>query len=256
MDMINVFKKGLPIFDLFDELGEEPRISDIDLAFNHTDINLELLNFLQYEVLPDYVRNVDKSHSVEHILDVVKNSLTITEKLKENKDIAITAAIYHDIGRVYDMDFNKNFLLSFSTIINDSDLLLDCGLLEDEILSASDAIVELSPSSDKTNIYSKILSDADKISEIINPDYIIKRYCNYVISHYTYEPLDKLIDRLYTIIHNRYKAGNIGPIYYTDIGKQIYEKNIKSVLKITNDKKVFLNRLAKLVEKENKKARG
>ena len=258
MDMINSFKNGLPLFDLLDEYsGKDIVLDDLDLSFGYDDLNKELIEFLQYEVLPDYFCNIDRSHSIEHILNVAENSLLIANILNCNKDIVLTAAIYHDIGRCYSMDFNSNYIISLTTLINDSDLLLDCGVSEDDILLAADAIVDLSPSSEKTNIYSKILSDADKITEILDVNFMIKRYCNYVVSHYTYEPLDRLIDKIYYIIHKRYKDKNsIGHKYYTSVGKQTYDKCIENTLKITNNKKLFLNRLAKLVEKENKKARG
>ena len=257
MDMINVFKNGLPIFGLFNEFDEDTTISEIDLTFGHDDLNLELLDFLQSEVLPDYVRNMDKAHSVEHIIDVVKNSLSLADKLKCDKDIALTAAIYHDIGRCYSMEFNKNYILALNSIVNDSDLLYDYGLVEDDILTVCDAVVDLSPSSKKTTIYSKILSDADKISEVMDIDYLIKRYCDYVVAHYTYESLDKMIDRIYFIIHSRYKdKKSIGNIYYTDIAKNMHEENINNVIKISNNKKAFLYRLAELVEEENNNKKG
>ena len=167
MDMINVFKKGLPIFGLFNNYDEDVTIDELDLTFGHKDLNLELLDFLQSEVLPDYVCNIDKAHSVEHIIDVVKNSLTLADELNCDKDIALTAAIYHDIGRCYSMDFNKNYVLALNSIVNDSDLLNEYGLVEDDILAVCDAIVDLSPRSEKTTIYSEILSDADKLSKIV-----------------------------------------------------------------------------------------
>ena len=100
--------KAIPIFDLIKEPKHPGGYLAIDLSYGYK-VNQNLLKFLQYDVLPDYLRILDRSRSIEHILDVCKNSLILAESMGLNYDIAITAAVYHDIGLTVDFkNMNNN----------------------------------------------------------------------------------------------------------------------------------------------------
>ena len=66
--------KAIPIFDLIKEPNNPGGYLSIDLSYGYK-VNQELLKFLQYDVLPDYLRIIDRAQCLEHILEV--NNLVI-----------------------------------------------------------------------------------------------------------------------------------------------------------------------------------
>lgn len=253
--------KAIPIFDLIKEPNNPGGYLAIDLSYGYK-VNQELLKFLQYDVLPDYLRIIDRAHSLEHILDVCKNSLILAEDMGLNYDIILTAAVYHDIGLTADYrnlilaDKNEHYYTSHEALKADEHVLLEVGLTKKQIQLIEIAILEMGLDR-KSSPYSTLLSDADKLAEL-NPDYLIKKSSNHMVAMYTYKPVDQLINGIYSYIHKRYSKDSYYRKYYTPIGKHIYSRKIRNIDYIVNDKDAFIRVFTKIIDEENKKnkARG
>ena len=259
--MSNIKIKAIPIFDLMKVPDNPGGLLSIDLSYGYSGINQSLLKFLQYDVLPDYLHIMDRAHSIEHILDVCKNSLILAEDMGLNYDIILTAVIYHDIGLTADFrnlilaDKNEHYYSSYESLKEDEHALLELGLTRKQIQLIEIAILEMGLDR-KSSPYSTLLSDADKLAEL-NPDYLIKKSSNHIVAMYTYKPMDQLINDTYSYIHKRYSKNSYYRKYYTPIGKHIYQRKIGDIDRIVNDKNIFLNTFLKLIDEENKKqARG
>lgn len=249
----NVEIKEIPIFDLIKEPHHKGGYLAIDLSYGYN-VNQNLLKFLQYEVLPDYLRILDRSHSVEHILDVCKNSLILAESTGLNLDIVMTAAVYHDIGLTFDfrnMMNNEHYYSSHESIEEDKHALKELGLTEKQLQIVEIAILEMGLNR-KSSPYSSLLADADKISEL-NPEYLIKKTSNHVVAMYTYKPVDQLVKIIFTNIYKKYgKEKSPGRNFYTSIGRHIRDRKIQDIERIINDKDIFLQEFKRLIDKENK----
>ena len=213
--------KAIPIFDLIKEPKHPGGYLAIDLSYGYK-VNQELLKFLQYDVLPDYLRIIDRAHSLEHILDVCKNYLILAEDMGLNYDIILTAVIYHDIGLTADFrnlilaDKNEHYYSSYESLKEDEHALLELGLTRKQIQLIEIAILEMGLDR-KSSPYSTLLADADKISEL-NPTYLIKKTSNHIVAMYTYKPINQLVNRIYRSIYEKYGTEkSCGRIFFTPI---------------------------------------
>lgn len=244
--------KVIPIFDLMKPPNCDGGFLAIDLSYGY-DVNQNLLKFLQYDVLPDYLRILDRSRSIEHILDVCKNSLILAEDMGLNYDIAITAAVYHDIGLTFSYSYlfnNEHYYSSYESLKEDEHALLELGLTRKQIQLIEIAILEMGLDR-KSSPYSTLLADADKISEL-NPTYLIKKTSNHIVAMYTYKPINQLVNRIYRSIYEKYGTEkSYGRIFFTPIGKHIRDRKIGNIARIANDKEIFLSEFKKLIDKEN-----
>lgn len=252
--------KSIPIFDLIEEPKHPGGYLAIDLSYGHKAINQNLLKFLQYDVLPDYLRILDRSRSVEHILDVCEKSYILSEYVSDgipDYDIVVTAAVYHDIGLTFsfkNLINNDHYCSSYESLEEDKDILMELGLTEKQIEIIETAILEM-PLDEKSNLYSAVLADADKISEL-KPDYLIKKVSNYIVAMYTYKPVDALVNGIYNYIHRKYGSKQSpGRKFYTSVGKDICNRKIKNIERIANDKYIFLSEFKKIIREENIKKR-
>ena len=60
-------------------------------------INLELMEFIEREILPRY-NNFDRAHSLSHVKNVIGSSLKMAKRLGANEDMSYVIAAYHDLG--------------------------------------------------------------------------------------------------------------------------------------------------------------
>ena len=60
-------------------------------------MNLELMHFIETEILPRYNR-FDRAHSMRHAGNVINNSLKLARKTGADEDMAYVIAAYHDLG--------------------------------------------------------------------------------------------------------------------------------------------------------------
>lgn len=126
-------------------------------------INNDLKNYIENNVFPLY-DNVDEGHNLKnHILPVIKDSLDLALKLKqENIDLNIVyvVAAYHDIGLLKGRTNHHNASQEF--VLNDNNLRK--WFNEKEIRIIAKAVLEHRASGEDipTTFYGKIIADADK----------------------------------------------------------------------------------------------
>ena len=141
-------------------------------------INQELKKYIEENIIPTYEKN-DKGHNLEHINYVTNRSLKFADNIKDiNYDMVYTIASYHDIA--HHIDAKNHEKLSSEILINDKNLkkFFD----EEQIKIMAEAVYDhrASLETEPRSIYGKIISSADRNTNIDN---ILRRTYQYRIKH-------------------------------------------------------------------------
>ncbi len=165
--------------------------------------NPDLYEYLKTSRLPQYALN-DSGHGIEHIEYVVKRCFRFLEQFENiNYNILYTAAVYHDIA--HHIDKKNHEKLSADIFYKDE--AIKKFFNENEITIIKEAIEDhrASLQSEPRNVYGKILSSADRSTDI---DDFLKRTHAYTLKHQPKSTYNEMIERAY--IHTKEKYGTQG----------------------------------------------
>lgn len=125
-------------------------------------MNEELINYIQMNIFPKYERFY--SHGMIHIQNVIDNILFLADEYKLDKNMAYTAASYHDLGLSVD---RENHEIESGKIL-DNDKNLRKFFSEEQIKIMKEAVEDHRGSRKikPRNIYGDILSDSDRDFDI------------------------------------------------------------------------------------------
>ena len=200
-------------------------------------INRELKKYIETNIFPSYQKN-DLGHNLDHIKYVIKRSLKFAKQVDNiNYDMVYAVAAYHDIGHYIDAKNHEK--ISADILFKDQKLreFFD----EEQIKIMYEAVFDHRASKQKEprNIYGKIVLSADNC---ISVDEMIKKTYEYIIYHRPNEELEQVIEdsRQHTI--NKYGKNGyaIKNTYFKDIE---YEKFLKNMTELSEDKEKFKNKL-------------
>ena len=199
-------------------------------------INQELKKYIEENILPTYEKN-DKGHNLEHINYVTNRSLKFADNIKDiNYDMVYTIASYHDIA--HHIDAKNHEKLSSEILINDKNLkkFFD----EEQIKIMAEAVYDhrASLETEPRSIYGKIISSADRNTNIDN---ILRRTYQYRIKHNPEYSLEEIIEESKQHIIDKFghKGYAVEKMYFKDIE---YEKFLNDVKTLTEDNDLFIKR--------------
>ena len=199
-------------------------------------INQELKKYIEENILPTYEKN-DKGHNLEHINYVTNRSLKFADNIKDiNYDMVYTIASYHDIA--HHIDAKNHEKLSSEILINDKNLkkFFD----EEQIKIMAEAVYDhrASLETEPRSIYGKIISSADRNTDIDN---ILRRTYQYRIKHNPEYSLEEIIEESKQHIIDKFghKGYAVEKMYFKDIE---YEKFLNDVKTLTEDNDLFIKR--------------
>ena len=155
-------------------------------------VNEELYQHITTTVFEMYKLN-GKSHNEEHVKNVLKRALEISEGYNDiDKNILFTAVSYHDIGDHIDRETHE--IISANMMMEDN--TLNKIFNKEEKIIIKEAIEDHRASKGKVprSIYGKILASADKNVDL-NIYFI--RTCEYGIEHYKNYTEQQQLDRIY-----------------------------------------------------------
>lgn len=164
----------------------------------------EIKKYIEKNIIPNY-NDFDGAHNIEHVSQVIKNSLSIAETAKNiNIDAVYVIAAYHDLG--LSIDREKHHIESVK--IFNSDKYIKSFFNDEEIQLIKDAIHDHRASSNVArNIYSKIICDADR-------DYNFDRIIQRCIMYRNDLHGDKLYQEILIHIKDKYSIGGyLGDFY-------------------------------------------
>ncbi len=197
-------------------------------------INADLYDYLNNIVLPQYKLN-DSGHGIEHINYVIRRCLNFAEQFEDlNINILYTAAVYHDIG--HHIDKNNHEKLS-AEIFYDNEAMKSF-FTNEEILLIKQAIEDhrASSASEPRSIYGKILSSADRSTDV---DEFLRRTHAYTLKYQPDSTYEETVNRAY--IHTKEKYGDNGyaKSYLNDFE---YDRFINTIAELLKNKKIFEKR--------------
>lgn len=191
----------------------------------------ELQEYIKNNVFPQYKLN-GKSHDITHINEVINRAMKIAKEYDINYAMLYTAAAYHDVGDHIDREHHE--IISAKIMYEDKNL--DKFFTDEQRKIIKEAIEDhrASLKTEPRNIYGKILSSADKNTEI---DRYFERSIQFGLEHYKNLTKEEQLDRVYE--HSIKKFGING--YAT---KNVYVKN--------NEYEEYLKKLQKLIDNKEK----
>ena len=140
------------------------------------------MEFIERNILPRYAA-FDDAHNMEHVMHVIKASVTLAETLGADIDMAYTIAAYHDLGlegprAIHHITSGKILKADrrLKKWFSPRQIDIMCEAVEDHRASASHA---------PRSLYGKIIAEADR--DIV-PEVVIRRTIEYGLS--TYPELD------------------------------------------------------------------
>lgn len=141
-------------------------------------IRPEITEYIEREILPRY-NHFDDAHKVEHPRTVIADSLQLAKSCGVDIEMAYVIAAYHDTGMV---DGRETHHLASGRIVM-ADKNLRKWFTEEQILTMKEAVEDhrASGKSEPRSIYGKIVADADREIENLQP---LRRTIQYGLKNY------------------------------------------------------------------------
>lgn len=141
-------------------------------------MNLEIMNFVEREILPRYTQ-FDRAHSLRHANSVISSSLKLAAKIGANEDMAYVVAAYHDLG----LEGPRAVHHITSGKILAADARLKRWFSPEQIKIMKEAVEDhrASASHAPRSVYGKIVAEADRE---LHPDTVMRRCIEYGLDHY------------------------------------------------------------------------
>jgi len=165
------------------------------------EINLDILNYIQQNIIPKY-ESFDKAHNLEHVNKVIKNSLVISSAYNVDINKVYIIAAYHDVGLSQGRESHERS----SAVYLMSDNKLKEWFSEEEMIVMSEAIEDHRASNDyePRSIYGKIVAEADRDIEC---ETILTRIIQYDLKNYPGYDFEKHLTRCYEHLCDKYGEG-------------------------------------------------
>lgn len=198
----------------------------------------EIINIVE-EYLPLYDSCPEGGHGKDHIINVIKEAYLLANKLHKNSEIAVVAALFHDIG-LLTHPRETHHIGSGEFIISHKNRLSDL-FSQEEIDLIYYAVIEhrASYKGAYSSIYSKIVSDADRSIDI---DTMIKRSYSYNKKKNSYYNEEDLYKEVFNFLSSKYGKGNI------KLNLPYSEDRLKASQKILNNEKLFRKKYNELIK--------
>lgn len=161
-------------------------------------IDALLKEYVYSSIVPQY-SEFDKAHNIDHVNEVIENSLEIAMSYDIDIDMVFVIAAYHDVGIKFG---RKNHNISSAKIMCE-DKMLNNWFDKVQIEIMSEAIQDHRASNDcePRTIYGKIVSEADRIIDV---EKIIFRTMEYGKSHFPQLTDEEQFERTYQHIYDKY----------------------------------------------------
>jgi len=194
-------------------------------------INNELKKYIEENIFPIYERFY--SHGMLHVNNVINNALMLADCYDLNKDMCYVMASYHDVGLKIDRanhekESGKIFIEddAMKNFFNDEERTIIKEAIEDHRAYSKN---------DPRSIYGKIVSDADKNTEV---EIFFKRSIIYTFKYYPNYSKEQCLERVYNHCIEKFGEEGYAKLYLED---EKYEEYLKSLRNLIKNKTEFKN---------------
>lgn len=207
-------------------------------------INLELKQYIETEILPQYDANNIGGHGKEHIQTVIERSFEIINEfeLDVNKDMVYTIAAFHDIG--YKENPEEHEEVSSTKFKNDKNITKFFNNEQIEIIAEAIVDHRASLEYEARSIYGKIVSSADREISVEN---MLKRSIQYQAGKLSSKnpTINEIIEASYKKLSSKYGEGGYAKMYYPD---KKYLDYLNGMQKLLENKEEFIKTEMELAE--------
>ena len=199
-------------------------------------VDKDLINYVESNIMSQYVNNNYGGHGWEHIQDVINRSFELMEKftLDINPNMVYVIAAYHDIG--YKQDPDNHEIVSSEMFMHDEKM--KDFFSEEERKLIAEAIVDhrASLEYEARSTFGKLVSSADRAIDVDN---MLKRSIAFQSEkHKTENPsVQDIIEYSYKKLSSKYGSGGYAKMYFPD---DKYIKYLNGMHKILSDKNEFV----------------
>ena len=161
-------------------------------------INLDLMSFVETEILPRYA-NFDKAHRLPHVTNVVKKSVRLAKAIGADVNMAYAIAAYHDLG----LEGPRAIHHITSGKIIAADVRLRKWFSPEQIKVMKEAVEDhrASASHAPRSVYGKIVAEADRELE---PGTVFRRTIQFGIARYPEKNREEQWRRFNEHLDNKY----------------------------------------------------
>lgn len=190
-------------------------------------VNLELMTFIERSVLPRYAA-FDSAHNMEHVMSVIKASVSLAEKMGVDVDMAYAVAAYHDLG----LEGPRAIHHLTSGKILKADKRLEKWFSPQQIDMMKEAVEDHRASSSHVprNVYGKIVAEADRD---LRPETVFRRTVQFGLDHYPEMSEEEHWNRFLEHMQHKYSVNGYIKLW---IQGSESERNLKELRDIINDK--------------------
>lgn len=190
-------------------------------------VNLELMTFIERSVLPRYAA-FDSAHNMEHVMSVIKASVSLAEKMGVDVDMAYAVAAYHDLG----LEGPRAIHHLTSGKILKADKRLEKWFSPQQIDMMKEAVEDHRASSSHVprNVYGKIVAEADRD---LRPETVFRRTVQFGLDHYPEMSEEEHWNRFLEHMQHKYSVNGYIKLWMQ--GSES-ERNLKELRDIINDK--------------------
>ena len=193
--------------------------------------------FIERDILPRYAA-FDVAHNMEHVTRVIRSSVSLSQKLGADENMAYVIAAYHDLGLEGPRAIHH--ITSGKILKADQRLKKWFSDMQIEIMKEAVEDHRASASRAPRSIYGKIVAEADRD---LNPTSVFQRTIQYGRSHYPEKTKEEHWNRFCE--HMREKYSDAGYIKLWIEGSQ-NEKDLTTLRNIINNRKLLRETFEKL----------
>lgn len=200
------------------------------------EINKELKEYIEENIMIQYINNNFGGHGWEHIQDVINRSFELIEKfnLEVNPNMVYTIAAYHDIG--YSQDPDNHEQVSSEMFLHDKMMMKF--FTEEERKIIAEAIVDhrASLEYEARSIYGKLVSSADRAIDVLN---MLRRSIAFQAEKHKDEnfTVQDIIEYSFKKLSSKYGNGGYAKMYFQD---DKYQEYLDKMKRLFSDKNEFI----------------
>ena len=213
----------------------------------NTNVNLDLMNFVETTILPKY-NAFGRSHGIGHVQRVIERSLVLARQTGADLDMAYAIAAYHDIGMSGPRAIHH---LTGGKILA-ADQRLRRWFTAEQIRIMREAVEDHRASLGHAprSIYGKIVAEADRDLE---PDVVFRRTVEFGLENYPEKSREEHWQRFAEHMQNKYSSQGYITLWIPNSPNEQHLKTIRNVIADKQQlRKVFDRFYDKETEGENK----
>lgn len=164
-------------------------------------VNLELMSFVEREILPRY-NAFGRSHGLQHVQRVIRNGMALVRLTGADCDMVYTIAAYHDLGMEGPRAIHH--ITGGKLLMADKRLLRWFSPAQMRIMKEAVEDHRASSSRMPRSIYGKIIAEADRD---IEPAVVFTRTIEYGLENYSQLNKEQQWERFCQHIKGKYGRG-------------------------------------------------